>query len=101
MQLEIKGRKIMKNQTITRTWKVYGWYGHRQKVSFSPSFTDDFSKGGETRIISVENADKTGTNEYTIVRITRNTSEECTEELLAQLSDGIFENARYGKIEEI
>ena len=91
----------MKNQSVTRSWKVYGWYGHRQKVSFSPSFVDDFSKDGAARIIAVENADKTGTNDYTIVRITRNTAEECIEELICQLSDGIFENARYGKIEEI
>ena len=91
----------MKNQTITRTWKVYGMEGHRQKVSFSPSFTDDFSKDGYARIISVENADKTGTNEYTIIRITRNTSEECQDELIGQLSDGIFENSRFGKVVEI
>ena len=91
----------MKNQTVTRAWKVYGWYGHRQKVSFQPSFTDDLSKECDTRIIAVENADKTGTNEYTVIRITRNTAEECIEELIGQLYDGIFENVRFGEIEEI
>lgn len=91
----------MKNQTVTRSWKVYGWYGHRQKVSFDPSFVDDFSKPGAARIIAVENADKTGTNDYTIVRITRNTAEECIEELFGQLYDGIFENVRFGEVEEI
>lgn len=91
----------MKKQTVTRSWKVYGANGHRQKESFNPSFVDDFSKGDDTRIIAVENADKTGTNDYTIVRITRNTAEECYDELMGQLSDGIFENVRFGKFEEI
>lgn len=91
----------MKNQTVSRTWKVYGTDGHRQKVSFSPSFVYDFSKDGAARIIAVENADKTATNDYTIIRITRNTAEECLEELMGQLSDGIFENSRFGKVEEI
>ena len=91
----------MKNQTVTRAWKVYGWDGHRQIVSFSPSFSDDFSEEGDFRIISVYNSDKTGTNDYTIIRITRNTAEECLDELIGQLSDGIFENVRFGKIEEI
>ena len=66
----------MKNQTVTRAWKVYGLDGHRQKVSFAPSFVDDFSKDGAARIIAVENADKTGTNDYTVIRITRNTAFE-------------------------
>lgn len=91
----------MQNQTVTRAWKVYGWDGHRQIVSFSPSFSDDFSEDGAARIIAVENSDLTGTNEYSIVRITRNTAEECYDELLGQLSDGIFENARFGKVEEL
>ena len=91
----------MKNQTITRTWKVYGWCGHRQKVSFGASSVDDLSKDGSARIIAVENSDKTGTNEFSIVRITRNTAEECQEELIGQLSDGIFENSRFGKVVEI
>lgn len=91
----------MKNQTVTRSWKIYGAGGHRQKVSFTPSFVDDFSKGGNARIIAVENADTTGTNDYTIVRITRNTAEECLDDLIGQLSDGIFENSRFGKVEEI
>jgi hypothetical protein len=53
------------------------------------------------RIIEVENADKTGTNDFSLVRITRNTAKECGEELEGQLTDGIFENYRTGRIEEI
>ena len=81
--------------TVTRTWKVYGAEGHRQRESFCGSQKYDFSENGKVRIL------ETGTNDYSIVRITRQTAEECQEELDGQLSDGIFENSRFGKIEEI
>lgn len=85
----------------TRTWKVYGFDGHRQRISFNPSTRDDFSKGDDVRIIETINSDITGTNDYTLVRITRNTAEECENEFYGQLYDGIFENARHGKVEEV
>lgn len=85
----------------TKTWKVYGVDGHRQRESFNKSRKYDFSEGADARIIEVDNSDKTGTNEYSIIRITRNSSEECEEELHGQLSDGIFENSRVGKVVEI
>ena len=86
---------------VTRTWKIYGADGHRQRESFGKSYKYDFSENGKTRIIEVLNSDQTGTNDYSIIRITRDTAEECQEELDGQLSDGIFENSRYGKVEEI
>lgn len=86
---------------VTRAWKVYGAEGHRQRESFGKSCKYDFSENGIIRIIEVDNSDKTGTNEYSIIRITRNSSEECEEELNGQLSDGIFENSRVGKVVEI
>ena len=61
---------------VTRAWKVYGLPGHRQRESFFESVKYDFSVAGDVRIIELENSDKTGTNEYTIIRITRNTSAE-------------------------
>lgn len=85
----------------TRTWKIYGAEGHRQRESFCPSYRYDTTKDNNIRIIEVENSDKTGTNEYSIIRITRNTAEECFNELEAQLYDGIFENSRKGIIEEV
>ena len=91
---------IMK--ACTRSWKVYGAEGHRQRESFSPSYEYNFSNNCfGIRIIKVENSDITGTNEYSIVRITRNNAQECFEELEGQLSDGIFENSCFGKVEEI
>lgn len=87
---------------ITRAWKVYGVAGHRQRESFCKSSKCDFSNDEVgVRIIEVDNSDKTGTNEYSIIRITRNTAEECEDEFYGQLSDGVFENSRHGKIEEI
>ena len=86
---------------ITRTWKVYGVEGHRQRESFNKSYKYDFSKENDVRIIEIENSDKTGTNDYSVVKITRNTSEECQDELDGQISDGIFENSRVGIVEEI
>ena len=86
----------------TRSWKVYGAEGHRQKISFGESIHWDFSnKENGIRIIDVDCEDRTNTNEYVIVHITRNNSEECEREFLAQVSDGLFEKARIGKVEEI
>lgn len=82
----------------TRAWKVYGQDGHRQRASFGKSFSSVTWDGIPYEI---ENADKTGTNEYTIIRITADTAEACERELNAQLSDGVFENCRFGEIEEI
>ena len=86
---------------VTRTWKVYGADGHRQRESFCDSQKYDFSENGKVRILEILNSDQTGTNDYSIVRITRETAEECQEGLDGQLSDGVFENSRFGKIEEI
>jgi hypothetical protein len=86
---------------VTRTYKVYGADGHRQRESFFPSCLHDFSEGGNTRIIEVLNADRTGTNDYSILRVTRNTAEECDREMRGQVSDGAFENSRVGRVEEV
>ena len=86
---------------VIKSWKVYGVEGHRQRESFHPSYTYDFSKDDDVRIIMVENEDKTHTNEYSILTIIRNTEEECIAEMQGQIDDGIFENSRVGKIIEL
>ena len=87
---------------VTRTWKVYGADGHRQRESFGSSVKWDWSnKADGTRIFEADNFDKTGTHDYSLIRITRNTWEECDEEMEGQISDGYFENARVGKVVEI
>lgn len=86
---------------VTRCWKVYGVEGHRQRESFGQSRRFDFSEGGDIKIIEVDNSDKTGTNDFSIIRISRNTAEECEQTLMSQITDGVFENSRVGSIEEI
>lgn len=90
---------------ITRSFKVYGIYDgvitHRQKISFFPSFRDDFSTADDVRILECDCSDKTGTNDFVVLHITRNTAEDCIAELNGQITDGIFENCRVGKVEEI
>ena len=88
--------------SVTRTWKVYGAEGHRQRESFGRSVKYDWSnKTDGVRIFEAENFDKTGTHDYSLIRITRNTWEECDEEMEGQISDGYFENSRVGKVIEI
>lgn len=88
-------------KAITRTWKIYGAEGHRQRESFGKSFVWNFSKSENIRILEMECSDKTGTNDYVILKITRNTADDCESELFGQISDGIFENSRTGIIEEV
>lgn len=86
---------------VTKAWKVYGADGHRQKESFRKSYIYNFSTNEDVRIIEVLNSDRTNTNDYSIIGITRNTEEECKRELYGQLTDGIFENCKVGKVVEI
>lgn len=83
---------------ITKRFRVYGYNGHRQRVSFSPSRIYDWSKDGKIRIVDVANSDRTGTHNYTELVIT---AENPYEELEAQLFDGLFEDSRVGKVVEI
>ena len=89
----------MKRFTIT--WKIYGIEGHSQAETFNPYVIFDFSNGENVRIIEIINSDKTGTNYFSIMRVTRNTAEDCERELWGQIRDGIFENCRVGKVEEM
>ncbi len=86
---------------VEKRFKVYGASGHRQRESFDESYTLDFSEGNNVRIIEVRNSDVTGTNEYSVIDICRNTIEEVYAELEGQLSDGIFENCTIGRVEEV
>lgn len=83
-----------------KKWKIYGIDGHRQAASFGKS-----SMNGETWSgchLDILNSDITGTNEYTILVVrAENDEKKCRAELYAQISDGIFENCRVGKIEEM
>lgn len=94
MSLETKG--------VTRAWKVYGFEGHRQKLSFwENSEVFDFTENNNIRIIEIFVCDVLKTHDYVVIRITRNNYKECEDELMAQLSDGFFENSRVGRVVEV
>lgn len=82
-------------------WKVYGYGDSDQQLSYEPSVHNDFSTRNETRIIDVKAFDKTGSHKYVEVEITCDTYDACYREFNGQLTDGLFENYDYGKIEEI
>lgn len=86
---------------ITKRWRVYGENGHRQRESFEPSIWYNFSEPGKIRLIEVLNSDITGTNDYTEIAITCNTTDLCNAEMEGQICDGIFENCRVGKVVEV
>ena len=79
-----------------KEWKVYGADGHRQRESFADSFSFNTMNGA---FIMVRNYDMTGTHEFTKVIILAKTEKLCNEEFEAQLTDGVFENSKTGKIE--
>ncbi len=84
-------------------FKVYGAEGHRQRMSFEVSEAFDFTDPcfGGLRLLKFENFDKTGTHDYTLVTVIRDSKEKCQDEFWGQVTDGYFENARTGKIEKI
>ena len=87
-------------KSVTVTFKVYGIKGRRQEKSFEPSDLYDFSEGENVRVIEIINYDKTKTNNYSILRITRNTVKDCELELWHQITDGFFKNCEVGLIVE-
>ena len=86
---------------VTRTWKVYGTEGHRQRESFFRpismislmSRTEPYHRGRQFR--------QDGNDMTIYCRITRDTAKLCAAELNGQISDGIFENSRVGQILEV
>ena len=79
-----------------KVYHVYGVDGHRQRESFSGSY--ELPQTLDGALIEVYNSDITGTNAYSEVEITAKNEKECDEILDTQLSDGIFENCRTGKV---
>ena len=81
-----------------KEYKVYGADGHRQRESFADSFSFKTLNGA---FIMIRNSDMTGTHEYSQVIVLSKNEKSCDEEFEAQLTDGIFENSRTGKIEVV
>ena len=81
-----------------KEWHVYGADGHRQRESFADSFSFNTMNGA---YIMIRNYDMTGTHEFTKVIVLAKNEKLCDEEFETQLTDGVFENSRTGKIEVI
>lgn len=86
---------------ITKRYKVYGREGHRQGASFLTSCDFDIiSEKGERIFLRIQNADLTGTHDYSVVSVTAESADDCRRFLEAQISDGFFENYNVGYVEE-
>ena len=102
--MDERQKEMEEIKMTTRSWKIYGADGHRQRLSFGASKTYDWRNIPDRPLkvmIAFECADKIGTHDYVIMRIIADNAEACESELHAQLSDGFFENSRFGKIIEI
>lgn len=85
-------------QPVTRRFRVYGLDGHRQRASFGKS--ERLYPWDHLSEITCLCSDRTGTTEYVELIIT-GPEWYISRELLGQISDGIFENCRVGKVTEI
>ena len=79
-------------------FRVYGQDGHRQRVSFRPSYVLRFDYSSCFTLIEVLCSDITGSNDFVDLIITSSSESDCISILRAQLSDGIFENSRFGDV---
>lgn len=77
------------------TFRVFGKDGHRQRASFGKTYS--FMTFDDVRITCFC-SDTTGSNEYVDVAIIAEDCKIAIDEMEKQLSDGIFENCRYGKV---
>lgn len=90
------------NNLCAKAYRVYGEedrFGNvnPQEVSFGNS---NIVMNDERAVITIC-GDVTNFYNSVIIIILEETDEECEKEFEAQLSDGIFENYKYGKIQEI
>lgn len=81
---------------MTKTYKING-----KNIGTGESVKYNWTEGDNVRIVEVKRADQTGETDSIIVKITRNTAEECEAELNGQISDGLFENEKVEKVEEL
>lgn len=76
---------------FTKAWKLMT----PLLAKSNPSVYWDWScESDGTRIMEVYTSDLTGHTSYILIRITRNSEEECDEEFEGQISDGYFEDYR-------
>ena len=80
---------------VTVKYRVFGRDGHRQRASFGKTYSFTTCEGVR---ITCFCSDTTGSNYYVDVEITAKDYSTARIQMAKQLSDGIFENCRYGEI---
>ena len=97
---KLNNNERIEKTVVTKTWRINSkTYANRES-----SILYDFSNGDDIRIIETLCKDTTGISNYFLVRITRNTEEECVKEFWGQFYDGLLENETYIKeknVEEV
>lgn len=106
--------KEREEKAVTRIWQVNNvleenYYNYEEDHSFYSEYAkshnsvrNDFSNEQDgTRILEELCSDKTGLSDAVIVKVTRDSYEECEFEFDGQVTDGIFENCDVGDIDEI
>lgn len=86
---------------MQKTYRVFGHFDgeahHRNALSFEQSRDYDWME--EKRVkMHMACFDETGSNDYVDLTIEADSEFHCLREVLAQESDGLFENVRTGKI---
>ena len=79
-------------------YRVFGLMGADQEEAKEVSFCYDFSREGKTRILVGHNADATGTGRFVLIDVI---CDDPDGEMRGQLSDGIFENYDFGKVQKL
>lgn len=86
---------------FTKMYKIYGRDGHRISESFHKSRDYEYSASEKMSQIRVINGNITRHHNFIYVIVTADSPSECEHNMWGQLSDGIFENMRFGKVVEI
>ena len=88
---KLNNKERIEKTVATKTWRI----NSRTYANRESSILYDFSNGEDVRIIETLCKDTTGIASYFLVRITRNTEEECIDEFWGQFHDGLLENETY------
>ena len=75
------------------TVKMYGKGGRPFEEAHNESFTIDYGNGSK---LEVQNEDKTGTDEYALVKITAPNLDACFIIFGAEIEEGVFKGYEFG-----
>ena len=77
----------------THTVKMYGKGGRPFEEAHNESFTIDYGNGSK---LEVQNEDKTGTDDYALVKITAPDLDACYEIFGTEIEEGVFKGYEFG-----